>query len=58
MSGAFGYPGWGAQPHDKDAAQEHFDQVREVVRHDRAADEVAKAHPKRPWWKFWGKRTG
>jgi DNA-binding CsgD family transcriptional regulator len=29
----------------------------EAVRHDREADEVSQARPKRPWWKFW-KRTG
>jgi hypothetical protein len=58
MSGAFGYPGWGTQPHDEDSARKHFNQVEETVRHDKQADKVAKAHRKRSWWKFWGKRTG
>jgi uncharacterized phage-associated protein len=58
MSGAFGYPGWGTQPHDEDSVREHLNQVEETVRHDRQADKVAKAHHRRPWWKFWEKRRG
>jgi uncharacterized phage-associated protein len=58
MTGSFGYPGWGTQPHDDASIREHLKEVGEDVRHDREADDVAKAHPKRPWWKFWGKRTG
>jgi hypothetical protein len=48
----------GHAAHDEDSAREHFNQVEETVRHDKQADKVAKAHRKRSWWKFWGKRTG
>jgi hypothetical protein len=38
MSGPFGYPGWGTQPHDEASTQEHPKQVEEAVRHDKVAD--------------------
>jgi len=58
MSGAPGFPGFGTQPHDEASTREHFNQVGDGVRRDREADKVAKADRKRPWWRFWGKRTG
>ena len=54
----FGYAGGGQAPHEEESTREHFMQVEEDLRHEREADKLAKAHPKRPWWKFWGKRTG
>ena len=45
-------------PHEEASTEEHFNQVGDAIRRDREADKVAKAHRKRPWWKFWGKRTG
>ena len=56
-SGSSGYPGWGVK-RDEASTREHFKEVEEGVRHDRQAEQVAKAHRKRPWWKFWGKRAG
>ena len=58
MSGEFGYMGGGQVPHEQESTREHFKQVEEAVRQDREAERVAKPHPKRPWWKFWGKGTG
>ena len=54
----FGYAGGGQAPHEEGSTREHFNQLEEDLHHEREADRFAKAHPKRPWWKFWGKRTG
>jgi len=54
----FGRSGGGQVPHEEASTEEHFNQVGDAIRRDREADKVAKAHRKRPWWKFWGKRTG
>ena len=53
----FGRSGGGQLPHEEGSTSEHFKQVGEDVRHEREAERVAKAHPKRPWWKFWAKRS-
>jgi hypothetical protein len=54
----FSVMGLGQAPHEEESTREHFKEVEEDVRHDRDADEVAKAHSRRPWWRFWGKRSG
>ena len=58
------YPGrmsefgrWGGRlPHDRASTEEHFKELEEDLHHEREGERVAKAHPKRPWWKFWAKR--
>jgi len=45
-------------PHEEHSTREHFEQVGDDVRRAREADRVAKAHRRRTWWKFWGKRQG
>jgi uncharacterized phage-associated protein len=45
-------------PHDEAAEKEHLKEVGEDLRHEHEAERVAKAHPKRPWWKFWVKGSG
>ena len=54
----FGYAGGGQAPHEEGSTREHFKQLEEDIHHEREADRFARAHPKRPWWKFWGKRRG
>lgn len=43
-------------PHEEHATREHFEQVGDDIHRAREADRVAKAHRRRPWWKFWSKR--
>jgi hypothetical protein len=45
-------------PHDKAAQHEHLKEVQEDLRHDHEADRVARARLKRPWWRFWTRRSG
>jgi hypothetical protein len=52
----FGRSG-GPLPHDKASTEEHFKELEEDLHHEREGERVAKAHPKRPWWKFWAKRS-
>jgi hypothetical protein len=42
--------------HDAAAQREHLKEVGVDLHHEREGERVAKAHPKRPWWKFWAKR--
>jgi hypothetical protein len=44
-------------PHDEASTKEHFEEVADDIRHERAAGRVVKAHRPRPWWKFWAKRS-
>ena len=48
-------------PHDQAAMEEHFKEVGEDIQNEKAANEAAKgssAEPRRrPWWRFWGKRS-
>jgi hypothetical protein len=53
----FGHAG-GPLPHDHASTEEHFKELEEDLHHDRQAERLAKAQPKRPWWRFWAKRTG
>jgi hypothetical protein len=53
----FGWSAGGQLPHEEASTREHFGQVGDSIRHEREADKIAKVHPKRPWWKFWGRRT-
>ena len=45
-------------PHDRKSTEEHFKEIEEDLHHEGEAERVAKAHPKRAWWKFWAKRSG
>ena len=45
-------------PHDEASQKEHLKEVREDLHHEHEAEHIAKAHPKRPWWKFWAKGSG
>ena len=49
-------------PGDQQAREEHFREVGEDVKHEKAADKVVKAssteRPRRPWWRFWEKDAG
>jgi len=56
--GDWGWIGGPQLPHEEASTSEHFKEVGEDVRGEREAERIAKAHPKRPRWKFWGKRTG
>ena len=47
----------GPLPHDQQSTGEHFKEVEEDLRHEHEADRIANAHPKRPWWRFWSKRS-
>jgi uncharacterized phage-associated protein len=49
--------GGGQVPRNEAAQREHLKEVQEDLQRDREAERVAKAHHKRPWWKFWGKRA-
>jgi hypothetical protein len=53
--GEFGRSG-GPLPHDSASTEEHFKELEEDLHHEREGERVAKAHPKRRWWKFWAKR--
>jgi hypothetical protein len=55
--GEFGRSARGRLPEDEASVREHFHQVGDAVRHEREADRVAKQRPKRPWWRFWAKRS-
>jgi hypothetical protein len=48
-------------PNEQAAAEEHLREVGEDIQHEKAADAVVKASTpagaKRPWWKFWSKRS-
>lgn len=48
-------------PNEQAAREEHFKEVGEDIQHEKAADKVAQgssAEPgRRPWWRFWGKRS-
>jgi hypothetical protein len=50
--------GGGWLPHDEASTKEHFKEVEEDLRRDHEANRVAKAGHKRPWWKFWARRSG
>jgi hypothetical protein len=52
--GEFGRSG-GPLPHDRASTEEHFEKD---LYHEREGERAAKAHPKRPWWRFWAKRAG
>ena len=55
--GEFGRISGGQVPKSEDASnREHLKQVGEDIRHERIAGRFAKAHRKRPWWKFWARR--
>lgn len=45
-------------PHNEASQKEHLKEVEEDLHHEREAERVAKAHPERPWWKFWAKGSG
>jgi hypothetical protein len=53
----FSYGG-GKLPHDPDSVREHERDVRDEAErdHEAAAAPEPKAG-KRPWWRFWGKRS-
>jgi hypothetical protein len=53
--GEFGRSG-GPLPHDRASTEEHFKELEEDLHHEREGERVAKAHPKRAWWKLWAKR--
>jgi hypothetical protein len=53
----FGGIGGGQAPHEEASTREHFEEVGEDVRRAREADRAAKTNPKRPWWRFWAKRS-
>ena len=55
--GEFGRSG-GPLPHDRASTEEHFKELEEDLHHEREGERVAKAHPKRAWWRFWAKRWG
>jgi hypothetical protein len=48
-------------PNEQAAREEHFREVGEDVQHERRADQVAKtasgAEARRPWWRFWARRS-
>jgi hypothetical protein len=44
-------------PHEEAAQREHFKEVEDDLRRDHEANRVAKTGHKRPWWKFWDKRS-
>ena len=44
-------------PHDEASTKEHSMEVGEDIRQEREAEQVAKAHRRRRWWKLWGRRN-
>lgn len=48
----------GQLPNPEASTREHFEQVGEGIRHEREADQVAEPSQRRPWWRFWAKRSG
>jgi hypothetical protein len=53
----FGRTG-GPLPHNPASVSEHQKEFAEDLHQEREAERFAKAHPKRPWWRFWAKRMG
>lgn len=47
----------GQLPNQEESTREHFEEVAEDVRHERRAVRVAPSPEKRPWWRFWEKRS-
>ena len=56
--GDWGWIGGPQLPHEEASTSEHFKEVGEDVSRERESEHIAKAHRKRPWWKFWSKRSG
>lgn len=57
MSSEFSYGG-GKLPKDADLQREHQRDVREAAEEEHRATEAARSRAKRPWWRFWERRSG
>jgi hypothetical protein len=49
----------GPLPHNPDLQREHQREMRDAIEHDRLgeAEQLRSRPPKRPWWKFWVRRS-
>ena len=49
----------GPLPHNPDLQREHQREMRDAIEHDRLgeAEQLRSGSSKRPWWKFWVRRS-
>jgi hypothetical protein len=49
----------GPLPHNPDLQREHQREMRDAIEHDRLgeAEQLRSRPSKRPWWKFWVRRS-